>query len=96
MSYSVALSASKHRSNDSLVMAPSVTAACDVPRLGLADGWLAGSDVRVHAPNVNVACQNRPGLPSFKSKAAIKVWGGLGTRLVLPTVLAYIATVEPL
>ncbi len=48
LSYSVALSDSEHHSNYSLVTVPSVTAACDVPRVGLADGWLAGSDVCVY------------------------------------------------
>ncbi len=62
--------------NDSLVTAPSVTAVCDVPRVGLADGWLAGSDVRVHQRNVT--SQNRPGLPAFKSEAAIKSLGRPG------------------
>ncbi len=44
-SYSVAL-ASTALTNDSLVTAPSVPAACDVSRVVLADGWLARSYVR--------------------------------------------------
>ncbi len=50
------------------------------------DGWLAGSDVRVHQRNVT--SQNRPGLSAFKSEAAIKSLGRPGDEASNTLVIA--------
>ncbi len=64
--------ASEHRSNYSLVMAPSVTAACDVPGVGLAvDSWLAGSDVVSRACVICVWAELRMVTPQVTRKIVV-------------------------